>query len=61
MSNRIDPLAERDRALADIAHWEAIAADRGPGNSASRYLQWAREHLERVEAVLRSAGWTPDS
>lgn len=55
------PLAERDRALRDIAHWEAVAADRGPGSTADRYAQWEREHLARVESFLRSCGWKGES
>jgi hypothetical protein len=50
-------LAERDRCLADIARYEAIAAERGPGSTAVRMSRWEREHLARVESRLRSAGW----
>ena len=54
---RANLFAERVRALADIAHYEAILA-RVPGSRRHQVaLEDERAHLERVEATLRSAGW----
>jgi hypothetical protein len=58
-SYRIDPLAERDRCLREIARLEAILAEHPHCCRTPMLLEHERGHLERVESTLRACGWEP--
>jgi hypothetical protein len=56
-SNRINPVAERDRALAEITRLEALAAEHPSSPRTAMLLDAERSHLRRVEATLAACGW----